>query len=91
MVRGTLRTILWVLGSLATLWLLLGLAMLPAMGRMMSGEMMQSGRVDGGMMGGGMMGMMGMMIAQFLAMLGLVGIFVYLLLDSLRARRRGEA
>jgi hypothetical protein len=63
------------------------------MGRMMSegGGMMGGGMMDGGMMGGGMMGMMASMAAQFLAMLGLVGIFIYLIVDSLGKRRSERA
>lgn len=96
MVTGPLRTVLWILGGLAVIWLIAGLAMLPSMGRMMSGGggMMDEGMMGEGMMGGGMMmnmggmmSMMAMMAAQFLAMLGLVGIFVYLIVDSLRKRR----
>jgi uncharacterized membrane protein len=87
MVTGTLRAVLWFLGSLGVLWLLLGIFLLPSMGRMMGG---------GGMMGSDMMpmmgGMMGMgtmmilMVVQLIAMLGLVGIFIYLVVDSLRRR-----
>lgn len=81
MVNGTLRLVLWVLGGLAVLWLVFGLAMLPTMSRMMGGEAM-----SGGMMVG-MGAMMGMMVTQFVAMLGLVGVFVYLVVDTLRRRR----
>ena len=97
MVTGTLRTVLWVLGALAMLWLVLALVSLPSMARMMeTGGMMNGGMMQGGMMDegamqagmmGGMMGMMGMMIAQVLAMLGLVGVFIYLVTDALRSRR----
>ena len=98
MVTGPLRTVLWILGGLAVIWLIAALAMLPSMGRMMSpeGGMMGGGMMQGEMMGegmmgrgmmGGMMSMMAMMAAQFLAMLGLVAIFVYLIVDSLRKRR----
>ena len=98
MVTGPLRTVLWILGGLAVIWLIAGLAMLPSMGRMMSegggmmdGDMMQGGTMGEGMMGGGMMmnigGMMSMMAAQFLAMLSLVGIFIYLVVDPIRRRR----
>jgi uncharacterized membrane protein len=88
MVTGTLRLVLWVLGGVAVVWLVLALAMLPAMGRMMGeGGMMMGGTMNGGMMGmGSMMTMMGMMAAQFVGMLGLVGIFVYLVVDSFRRR-----
>lgn len=98
MVRGPLRVVLWVLSSLAVLLLVLTLAMIPAMGRMMSGGMMEGGMMregmtDGGMMGGcgmmggGMMGMMGMMAIQGIVLLGLVGVFIYLVVDSFRSRR----
>ncbi len=86
MVTGTLRVVLWVLGGVAVVWLVLALAMLPAMGRMMGvGGIMHGGMMDGGMMMG-MGSMMGMMAAQFVGMMGLVGIFVYLVFDSFRRR-----
>lgn len=102
MVTGPLRAVLWVLGALAVIWLIAGLAMLPSMGRMMpegggmmGGGMMQDGMMGEGMMGqgmmGGMMSMMAMMVAQLLAMLGLVCIFIYLIVDSLRKRRNERA
>ncbi|MDP9349862.1 MAG: hypothetical protein M3P24_12100 [Gemmatimonadota bacterium] len=88
MVTGMLRAVLWILGSLAVGWLVLALFALPSMARMMGrGGMMQGGMMEGGMMGGGMMGMMGMMALQTVAMLGLVGIFIYLVVDSIRSRR----
>lgn len=98
MVRGPMRVVLWILGTVGMLWLILGLISLPAMGSMMGG----SGEMGGGMMGGGtggeqMMGgdgmmsagamtMMGAMLLQLVGMLGLVGIFVYLVVDSVRGR-----
>lgn len=94
MVTGTLRVVLWVLGGVAVAWLVLALAMLPAMGRMMGeGGMMHGGMMGGGMMMGmgSMMAMMGMMAAQFVGMLGLAGIFIYLVVDSLRSRRGRSA
>jgi hypothetical protein len=94
-VAGFLRGVLWLLGGIAVLWLVLGLAMLPAMGRMMDGGMMQGGMMGPGMMqrgmDGGMIccggGMMGIMALQTIAMLGLVGVFIYLVIDSIRRRR----
>lgn len=94
MVTGTLRAVLWFLGSLGVLWLLLGILLLPGMGQMMMGG---SGMMGGGgmmgsdtmPMGGGMMAMgamMTLMVVQFVAMLGLAGIFVYLVVDTLRGR-----
>ncbi len=95
MVTGTLRAVLWILGSLSVIWLVLALFALPSLARMMGrSAMMQGGMMEGGMMGGGMtccgggmMGMMGMMALQTVAMLGLVGIFIYLVVDSIRSRR----
>ena len=92
MVTGTLRAVLWILGSLAVAWLVLGLAVLPSMAGMMGeGGMMRGGMMEDGIMGGGMAccggGMMGMMALQTIAMLGLVGVFVYLVADALRSRR----
>lgn len=93
MVRGPLRIVLWILGAVGMLWLILWLIALPGMGGMM-GEggmmgagMMDRGRMDGGMMGGGMMVVMvGGMALQLVGMLGLAGIFVYLVIDGLRGR-----
>ena len=75
-------------------WLLACRAMLPAMSHMMGGGMMEGmhgGATGGGMMGGmgmgSMMTMMAMMAVQFIVMLTLAGVFVYLVLDTLRARR----
>lgn len=91
MVSGPLRVVLWVLGGLAVLWALFGLAMLPVMGRMMGRGTMQGGMMGGDMMDGAMPccggGMMGMMALQTIGMLGLVGVFIYLVIDSLRRRR----
>lgn len=98
MVTGFLRGVLWLLGGIAVVWLILAVAMLPAMGRMMQGGMMHGGMMGQGMMqggtgdgmtccGGGMMGMMGMMALQTIAMLGLVGVFISLVVDSVRRRR----
>ena len=77
MVTGTLRTVLWILGGLATLWLVLGLLSLPAMGGMMQG--------GGGM--AGMMLMMAMGAAAVIVLLGVVGVFFYLMVDARRLRR----
>lgn len=93
MVTGPLRTVLWILGGLAIVWAVAGLAMLPSMGRMMEGGMMGGGMMQGGMgeetmcCGGGMMGMMGFMALQTISMLGLAGIFIYLVVDAIRRRR----
>jgi uncharacterized membrane protein len=90
MVTGPLRAVLWLLGALAAVWMLLSALALPLMGRMMDGGMMtggMGGAGPGGPMMGGMMTMPLMMVAMgagFLALLGLVGVFVYLIVDSLR-------
>ena len=73
---------------MAAVWLILGIMMLPAMGRMMGdgmGGMMQGGAGQGMMCCGG--AMMGAMALQVIGMLGLVGVFVYLIIDSVRGRR----
>lgn len=104
MVTGKLRTVLWGLGGLASLWLLLGLVCLVALlatGGMMQGTGMGMGGMEGtqgtemdvgmdgpqGMGLGWMITMMGMMAAALIALLGLVGVFVYLVVDTLRKRR----
>ncbi len=92
MVTGPLRAVLWFLSGLGVVWVGLVLALLPGMSRMMgSGGMMQGGTrhggmMEGGMMAGAMMPMMAMIAVQLVAMLGLVAIFLYLVVDSLRAR-----
>lgn len=80
MVKGPLRTVLWVLGAIGVLWVLFWLLALPSMGDMMQGGGMMAGGMGGGL---GMMSMMGAMTLQFLGMLGLAGIFVYLVVDTL--------
>lgn len=96
MVTGPMRVVLWILGTVGILWLILWLVALPAMGGMTGG----SGQMGGGMMGGETMGgmggdgmmaggalaMTGAMYLQFTGMLGLAGIFVYLVVDSVRGR-----
>ncbi len=100
MIKG-LRTTLWILSSLAVLWTVLALIGLFRMGGMMGGGMMGGGMMGGGMMGdsgmmggmrgGGMMGggwMAGMvlhMTLTWLVMLGLTGVFIYLVVTAKRA------
>ncbi len=98
-----LRRALGVLSSLAVLWTVLALIGYFTMGGMMGG-MMGMGTMGGqGMMRGdstmsahhGMGGMMmgGMVLDMgltWLVMLGLDGVFVYLLASGRRARRAGE-
>ena len=74
-----LRTALWVFSSLAVLWTALAIIGLVGMGTMMHGGMMgarEPGGTTDGMMGGGMMLHMGL---TWIVMLGLVGVFIYLI------------
>jgi hypothetical protein len=90
MTKG-LRLTLWILSSLAVLWTVIALVGFLAMGGMMGGGMMRDNTMMGGMMGdSGMMGggwMVGMMLEMTLTwvvMLGLVGVFVYLIVTARR-------
>lgn len=77
-----LRTALWVLSSLAVLWTALAAIGLVGMGAMMHGGMMgaqEPGGMTDGMMGSGMMLYMGL---TWIVMLGLVGVFIYLILTA---------
>lgn len=87
-----LRTTLWVLSSLAVLWTLLALVGWLSMGGMQCCGMMSGEAMSGGMVGmtGGMMGrMMLHMALTWLVMLGLDGVFIYLLVSRGRDRRDG--
>lgn len=99
MVSGRMRTVLWILGGLGVLWALFWVFAFASMG-MGDGGMMGGGMGDGGMMQDGpapeeMVGemgspaiaMIGGMVAQTLGMLGLVGVFIYLVIDSVRKRQ----
>jgi uncharacterized membrane protein len=81
-----LRTALWVLSSLAVLWTALAVIGLVGMDAMMHGGMMGAqapGGATDGMMGGGMMGsMMLYMGLTWIVMLGLVGVFIYLIVTA---------
>ena len=80
MTKG-LRLTLWILSSLAVLWTVIALVGFLAMGGMMGGGMMR----DNTMMGGGwMVGMMLEMTLTWVVMLGLVGVFVYLIVTARR-------
>jgi hypothetical protein len=85
-----LQTTLWILSSLAVLWTVIALIGLFTMGSMMRGSMMSGGYMMGGMPAGAMMG--GWMATMILhitltwaVMLGLVGVFFYLLTAAKRA------
>jgi uncharacterized membrane protein len=82
------RTALWVLSSLAVLWTALAVIGLGGMGAMMHGGMMgarEPGGTTEGMMGGSMMsGMMLHMGLTWIVMLGLVGVFIYLIVAARR-------
>lgn len=84
MVRGTLRVVLWILGGAATLWLRLWTM---RRGGAMSGRGMGNGRMGERMIASETVAM-GMMAAQWLAMLGLIAIFLYLVVDAVRERGR---
>ena len=79
-----LRTALWILSSLAVLWTALAVIGLVGMGAMMHGGMMgarEPGGTTAGMMDGSMMGgMMLYMGLTWIVMLGLVGVFIYLII-----------
>jgi uncharacterized membrane protein len=89
MTKG-LRTTLWVLSSLAVLWTVTALIVVADMDAMMGG-MMRPGSTGGNMndlMGGGMMmGMMLHMALTGIVMIGLVGVFIYLIVTAKRAGR----
>jgi uncharacterized membrane protein len=86
-----LRITLWVLSSLAVVWTVGTLVGLAGMRTMMSSGMMRPGETGGtmhGMMGDGMMmGMMLHMALTWIIMLGLVGVFIYLIVTARRTQR----
>ncbi len=96
-----LRPALWVLSSLAVLWTALAVIGMVGMGAMMHGGMMgtrEPGGTTDGMMGGSVMiGMMLHMGLTWIVMLGLVGVFIYLIVtarrhaDSQTSARPGQA
>ena len=83
-----LRASLRILSSLAVLWTLIALISVFTMG--FCGGMMGHSDIMRGMHGGGMMGegwlagMMLLMTLTWLVMLGLVGVFVYLIVTARR-------
>lgn len=84
MTKG-LRLTLWILSSLAVLWTVIALVGFVAMGGMMGDSGMMGGMHQGGMMGGAWMpGMMLHMTLTWLVMLGLVGVFIYLIVTARR-------
>ena len=84
-----LRTALWILSSLAVLWTIVTLISWADMSAMMSGGMMRPGDMGGmmnSMMGSSMtMGMMLHMALTWFVMVGLVGVFIYLVVTARRA------
>jgi uncharacterized membrane protein len=78
-----LRTTLWILSSLAVLWTLTALIEVFTMGSMMRGGMMRGDHMMGG--GGMMGGMIVHMALTWIVMLGLDGVFVYLVTAGRRA------
>lgn len=100
MVSGRLRIVLWILGSLGVLWAAFWIYAFTSMSMggggmmggdgMMRGGMMQNGAPAREMTGGMSMragAMIGGMVTQTLGMLGLIGIFIYLVADTIRNRR----
>lgn len=87
MTKG-LRLTLWILSSLAVLWTVIALVgwfTIGCCGMMGHGGMMRGGMQGGGMMHGGWMaGMMVELTLTWLVMLGLVGVFVYLVITARR-------
>ena len=75
MTKG-LRLTLWILSSLAVLWTVIAVVGFLAMGGMMGG--------CGTMGGGWMVGMMLATTLTWVVMLGLVGVFVYLIVTARR-------
>jgi hypothetical protein len=90
-----LRITLWVLSSLAVVWTVSTLVGLAGMRTMMSSGMMRpggTGETMPGMMGDGMMmGMMLHMALTWIIMLGLVGVFIYLIVTARRVQRITDA
>ncbi len=98
-----LRTTLWILSSLAMLWTLLAVVGFLAMGAMggggmmggMTGSMADTTMQGRGMMSGGGMarwgtvGMMVQMVLTGILVLGLDGVFVYLVATSRRPQSAG--
>jgi hypothetical protein len=81
-----LRTTLWILSSLAVLWTFLAIVGWFTM--MSSGAMMPRGMM-GGMRGGVGDGMILHMVLTWILVLGLDGIFVYMVATSRRPRIAG--
>lgn len=92
MVSGPMRTILWALGAVGMAWVIVWLIALGTMGSMMWGPgMMGGGRpgvgtASGAMVGGATALAGGGTLLQLVGMVGLAGIFVYLVVDTLRDR-----
>ncbi len=87
-----LRTTLWILSALAVLWTIIAVTCLAGMAGTMGGRIMRPEGMGGtmnGMMGSGVM--MGMMVLTWIVMLGLVGVFIYLVVMALRSRRPVQA
>jgi hypothetical protein len=91
MTKG-IRTLLWVLGSLAALWMILGLAMWGSMGTMCPMCANRSAMMPNDMASSMSMRSMGWMMPMVwitgIVMLVLDGVFVYLVVAALRGRPR---
>ena len=89
-----LRLVFWVLSSLAVIWTIMTLGslggMIPTHG-MMGSETMR-GMMDSDMMNGGMMvGMTIYMALNAIVMIGLDGVFIYLIVTARHGGRHAEA
>jgi hypothetical protein len=86
-----LRPMLWILSSLAVLWIVIALIGFFSMGGMMGstggmhGGGMMSGMQGSGMAAGWVAGMVLELTLTWAVMLGLAGIFVYLVLTARRS------
>ncbi len=84
-----LRTAIWILSSLAVLWTITTVIGWADMSAMMSGGSGRPGDMSGmmsSMMGSGMaMSMMLHMVLTWIVMIGLVGVFIYLVVTARRA------
>lgn len=99
MVRGPLRAVLWALGAVGMAWVIIWAIALGTMGGMMGagpmggpgtmGPAPAGGAAMSPSMGGGAIALAGGgMLLQLVGMTGLAGIFVYLIVDTLRGRSR---
>ena len=88
-----LRLVLWALSSLAVIWTIMTLGSLGGMIPMrgMMGSETMSGMMGGNMMNGGMMvGMTIYMALNAIVMIGLDGVFIYLIMTARHGGRHAQ-